>query len=61
MDFTTARAHHNAAGMLVGKDVMEALEDAAAEQEQARQMGAARWNRTGGAAETHLSGRMSAR
>ncbi|MYZ37826.1 IS5 family transposase, partial [Streptomyces sp. SID4917] len=39
VDSTTVRAHHDAAGMLVGKDVMEALEEAAAEQEQTRQKG----------------------
>lgn len=46
VDSTTARAHHDAAGMHIGKDVMEALEEAAAEQERARQKGAARRNRT---------------
>lgn len=46
VDSTTARAHHDAAGMHIGKDVMEALEEAAAEQERARQKGAARQNRT---------------
>jgi transposase len=56
VDSTTARAHHDAAGMIVGKDVMEALEEAAAEQEQARQKGAAERNRTGGTAETSPSG-----
>ncbi|MEV0495166.1 hypothetical protein AB0I23_36900 [Streptomyces atratus] len=53
---TTARAHHDAAGMLVGMDVMEALQEAA-EQEQARQKGAARRNRTGRTAETSPSGK----
>ncbi len=57
VDSTTARAHHDAAGMLVGADVMEALEEAAAEQEKARQKGAARRNRTGGMAETSLNGK----
>jgi hypothetical protein len=57
VDSTTARAHHDAAGMLVGKDVMEALEEAAAEQERARQKGALRQNRTGGTAETTLNGK----
>ncbi|ANP52221.1 transposase [Streptomyces griseochromogenes] len=47
VDSTTARAHHDAAGMRIGKEVMDALEEAAAEQEQARQKGAARWSRTG--------------
>lgn len=56
VDSTTARAHHDAAGMLVDKDVMEALEEAAAEQERARQKGAAKQNETGGTAETSPSG-----
>lgn len=47
VDSTTVRAHHDAAGLIVGKDVMEALEEAAAEQEQARQKGVAKRNRTG--------------
>lgn len=46
VDSTTARAHHDAAGMHIGKDVMDALEEAAAEQERARQKGAARRNST---------------
>ncbi|MET8454460.1 hypothetical protein ABZV46_46175, partial [Streptomyces sp. NPDC005209] len=46
VDSTTARAHYDAAGAHIGKDVMEALEEAAAEQEQARQKGVARQNRT---------------
>lgn len=46
VDSTTARAHHGAAGMRIGKDVMDALEEAADEQERARQKGAARRNRT---------------
>jgi transposase len=45
VDSTTARAHHDAAGMHLGKDVMDALEEAA-DQERARQKGAARRNRT---------------
>jgi transposase len=55
VDSTTVRAHHDAAGLIVGKDVMEALEEAAAEQEEARQKGAMRRNRTGGAGETSPS------
>ena len=55
VDSTTVRAHHNAAGLIVGKDVMEALEEAV-EQEEARQKGAVRRNRTGGRQETSLSG-----
>jgi DDE family transposase len=46
VDSTTARAHHDAAGMCIGKEVTDALEEAAAEQERARQKGAARQNRT---------------
>jgi transposase len=57
VDSTTARAHHDAAGMLVGADVMDALEEAAAEQEKARQKGDARRNRTGGTAKTGPSGK----
>lgn len=41
MDFTTARAHHDAAGMQVGKDLMEGGLKAAREQENARQKGGA--------------------
>jgi len=55
VDSTTVRAHHDAAGMIVGKAVMEALEEAAAEQDQTRQEGVTRRNRTGGTAETSLS------
>lgn len=47
VDSTTVRAHHDAAGMGIGKEVMDALEEAAAEQERARQKGADRRNRTG--------------
>ncbi|WP_373305139.1 transposase [Streptomyces bluensis] len=56
VDSTTVRAHHDAAGLIVGKDVMEALEEASAEQEEVRQKGVARRNRTGGTQETSLSG-----
>jgi transposase len=52
VDSTTVRAHHDAAGMMVGKDVMEALEEAAAEQAEARKKGAARRNRTDRTMET---------
>ncbi|GGQ34784.1 hypothetical protein GCM10010266_67800 [Streptomyces griseomycini] len=51
---TTVRAHHDAAGTIVGKDVMEALEEAADEQEHARQKGATRRNRTGGTTGANL-------
>ncbi len=46
VDSTTVRAHHDAAGMRVSKHLMEALEEAAQEQETARQKGADRRNRT---------------
>jgi transposase len=46
VDSTTARAHHDAAGMRMDKDLMDALEEAALEQEEARQKGAGRRNRT---------------
>lgn len=46
VDSTTVRAHHEAAGMRVAKGLMTALERAAREQEEARQKGAARRNRT---------------
>ncbi|MDQ1033023.1 transposase [Streptomyces umbrinus] len=46
VDSTTARAQHDAAGMCIGKEVLDALEEAAADQERARQKGAARQNRT---------------
>lgn len=55
VDSTTARAHHDAAGMCIGKEVMDALEEAAAEQERARQKGAARRNRTDRTEVTTLS------
>lgn len=46
VDSTTARAHHDAAGMRIDTDVMNALEEAAREQEKARQKGAPARNRT---------------
>ncbi len=46
VDSTTVRAHHDAAGMRIGKDLMDALEEAAREQEEARQKGATPRNRT---------------
>jgi transposase len=51
-DSTTARAHHDAAGMCIGKEAMDALEEAAVEQERARQKGAVRQNRTDSTAVT---------
>ncbi|EIV91439.1 hypothetical protein FraQA3DRAFT_0890 [Frankia sp. QA3] len=47
VDSTTARAHHDAAGMHLPAEVIGALEKAAAEEEQARERGAARRNKTG--------------
>jgi len=46
VDSTTARAHHDAAGMHLGEDVLIALEKAAAEEE-ARSKGAAAKSKTG--------------
>jgi transposase len=56
VDSTTSRAH-DAAGMRIGEEVMDALEEAAAEQEQARQKGAARRDRTGRTTEATPSGK----
>lgn len=56
VDSTAARAHHDAAGMRIGKEVMDALEEAAAEQERARQKGVARRNRTDRTAGSGKSG-----
>jgi transposase len=47
IDSTTARAHHDAAGMHLGEDVLTALEKAATEAEKARSKGAASKNETG--------------
>lgn len=47
IDSTTARAHHDAAGMHIDQDVLAALEKAAAEEEKARSKGAAPKNETG--------------
>jgi hypothetical protein len=52
VDSTTARAHHDAAGMHIDEDIMLALEKAAAEEPNARQKGAARRNKTGRPSET---------
>ncbi len=56
VDSTTARAHHDAAGMHLDPDVLAALEKAAAEEEQARKKGAARRNKTGRTPQTTPSG-----
>jgi transposase len=47
VDSTTARAHHDAAGMHLEQDVVAALEKAAAEEEKARSKGAASKNKPG--------------
>ncbi len=47
VDSTTARAHHDAAGTRIDAEVLDAIDRAAAEQERARQKGAARTNRPG--------------
>lgn len=57
VDSTISRAHHAAAGMRIGKEAMDALEEAAREQEQARQKGAASRNRTGRTTEATPSGK----
>lgn len=46
VDSTTVRAHHDAAGMRLEEDVLDALEKAAVEAEAARQKGAARRHKT---------------
>jgi hypothetical protein len=46
IDSTTARAHHDAAGMHLDRDVLTALEKAATEAEKARSKGAASKNKT---------------
>ncbi|SBT40950.1 Putative transposase of IS4/5 family (DUF4096) [Micromonospora narathiwatensis] len=57
VDSTTARAHHDAAGMHLGQDVAAALEKAAAEEEKARQKGTIWKGETGRMVETNLSGK----
>ncbi|WP_443333361.1 transposase [Streptomyces sp. TSRI0281] len=47
VDSTTARAHHDAAGMHLDESVLTALERAAAEEEKARQKGAGRKDKPG--------------
>ncbi len=47
IDSTTARAHHDAAGMHLDRDVIAALEKAAVEEEKTRSKGAASKNTTG--------------
>jgi transposase len=57
IDSTTARAHHDAAGMHLGEDVLGALEKAAAEAEKARSKGAATKNKTDGMPRSIPSGK----
>lgn len=57
IDSTTARAHHDAAGMHLSEDVLTALEKAAAEEEKARSKGAAPKNKTDGLSKRIPSGR----
>jgi hypothetical protein len=47
IDSTTAWAHHDAAGMHLGQDVVTVLEKAAAQEEKARSKGAPPKNETG--------------
>jgi transposase len=47
IDSTTARAHHDAAGMHLDQDLLTALEKAAAEEEKVRSKGATPKNETG--------------
>ncbi len=57
IDSTTARAHHDAAGMHLDQDVVSALEKAAAEEEKARSKGAAATNKPGRTPKTTPSGK----
>ncbi len=60
VDSTTARAHHDAAGMHLGHEVIAALEKAVAEEEkEARKKGVARTDKTGRAPEAIPRGRNS--
>jgi transposase len=57
VDSTTARAHHDAAGMHLTAEVIGALEKAAAEEETTRQKGATRRDKTGARGWTARSGK----
>ncbi|BAU88283.1 IS1647-like transposase [Streptomyces laurentii] len=57
IDSTTARAHHDAAGMHLEEEVLTALEKAAAEAEKARSKGAAAANKPGRRPKAPLSGK----
>jgi transposase len=60
IDSTTARAHHDAAGMHLDEDVITALEKAAAEEEKARSKGAASKNKAGRTPKTIPRGKSDA-
>nr|WP_234388656.1 hypothetical protein [Streptomyces sp. AS58] len=47
VDSSTARAHHDAAGMQLGEDVLTTLEKAAAEEEKSRSKGVMGKDKTG--------------
>lgn len=47
IDSTTARAHHDAAGMHLDEDIVTALEEAVAQEEKARSKGAASKHKEG--------------
>jgi transposase len=57
IDSTTARAHHDAAGMHLDEDALTALEKAAAEEEKARSEGAASKTKPGRPSKAIPSGR----
>lgn len=57
IDSTTARAHHDAAGMHLDEDVPTALEKAAAEAEKAWSKGATASNKPGSGPKATLSGK----
>ncbi len=57
VDSTTARAHHDAAGMHLGQDVVTALEKAAEQEEKAREKGAARKDKKSRMTETAPNGK----
>jgi transposase len=57
VDSTTIRAHHDAAGMHLDSDTMNALEKASAEAEKVRQKGATRKNKSGMASQMTRNGR----
>lgn len=57
IDSTTARAHHDAAGMHLDENVINALEEAAAEEEKARSKGAASKNKVGRTPKTIPNGK----